>query len=208
MSEFDELLRRVKYYEDIDEKYTGDIGEEVRKRAPLEIEVRKQLGDEGTCPVCSISRGTKEKVWVSDKSGIICRSCWQRKVELKRPWSLMTADDVRLLWNNTCPVCREQKDEYRVNIFKTKAMCESCLSLYRGKIGAVYNFVIDEVIRYMIDPMILMRMRKSRGISTTQFAKMCGWSQGYQSRLENGDYNTISEEQRDKIVSAIRRWEI
>lgn len=195
MSEFDELLKRVRYFERIDEKYTGDIGEEVRKRTPTEIELDKL--DEKRCPICRVYKESPKK-WVKDESGLICKSCWTRKVDLIAEWEAVAAD--------LCPCCGDKHDLYYRNIFKTRILCRSCLMIFKGQIGYVEKWVLGSTVRYEIDPLAITHLRKELGISLQKFADMCGWSKSYQSRLENGDYQTISEETKDKISDVFKRY--
>lgn len=106
-----------------------------------------------------------------------------------------------------CPVCK-QKTHIRSWVIKrggSEVVCRSCFHAGMTPERVDINSIFAEPqVRYRLDYRAFTQSRKSLGISGRKFARLAGWSQSYQSKLESGSIETVSEDTADTIVTVIR----
>lgn len=119
-----------------------------------------------------------------------------------------------------CPSCKEIIIEPRrwvIRIYKSHidCICKSCFQRFKAipvplEIEKVYS--VDEVFllipRFKVRGNILSVIREKAGVSKAEFARRCGWSRSYQTKLENGEYNSMSEETKRIIVEELKKLKL
>ena len=58
-------------------------------------------------------------------------------------------------------------------------------------------------IRYSINAAKLKAKRQQLALKQREFAALCGWTRQYQNQLENGIFDTVSEETAEIVSSVI-----
>lgn len=114
-----------------------------------------------------------------------------------------------------CPTCKtkiEESYKWIVSKDKKKALCKSCHQyLTYNKIESpddqksADDLFQEAPKRFVFDSHLFVKVRCHLGISAGKFAELCGWSRQYQSKLEDGEFFTISEEKRDVIQKVLEK---
>ena len=62
------------------------------------------------------------------------------------------------------------------------------------------------IVRYSIDSKAIRLARGKAGLSMREFSRRCGWTDGYQRKIEDG--GTISEETAKAILQVLREAKV
>lgn len=100
-----------------------------------------------------------------------------------------------------CPQCHKTEPNGRLWDVST-GTCLSCSRMGHPTEVVLCANLFTEIKRVAINHTAIKHLRKALGISSNQFAAKCGWSQAYQTKLENGNVKTISIESRNALFNA------
>lgn len=114
-----------------------------------------------------------------------------------------------------CPLCRKFIQFSRGWVLmknRTAARCRRCHceaeareKMQWRRFGTPVNPIFtDYEVRAKINGKAMTEVREKLGITATRFAERCGWSRGFQWKLEQGEMLTVSLETMDTIYQVIR----
>lgn len=134
---------------------------------------------------------------------------WKQMVRMEERISLLD----KFVPDRRCPECQEVKPNSKQWVIKRKseAVCKSCHMRWGPGEETEADFQMNmfkPVERVKVNATALSLIREATGLGQSGFAAKCGWTRGYQARLENGYVATIDLDTAKVIVTVLEKFKI
>jgi len=122
------------------------------------------------------------------------------------------------LTNNTfiCPSCKTTKTDpakWVVSKDGTSIICRSCFLSLHTKTPSTKTFTFadvfpEKILRYKVKPSLIQAIRISLRLSVKEFANLAGWPVDSLYKLEEGCFQTVSEQQMQEFIQTCARRDL